>query len=677
MAEFNEGQKPLVNGQSLSQETQIVGNPLIGIETSDRELSQQEKTVLWANEAFEEYNNLSRQTGHERKRVKNLVHEAARQLIQNPERIDNAVSVWRSHENALRSQVPESDQPKDSFYEAVKQESVKLIKDRWEETTPNQLAQMVKSYANNVSAKDFAQEVLTSYFKAPSSKKQRVDARYTFTFAILDLIEDQKSFNEAIRIGLFGTVIIPKDSLYAKEGCCIGSIPWDMDDRTIQKYSVSTNIIGRLSFMASEDFGVLRSEIQKLFQSETYKDFVEKEAEKAARKIGKAEVKRINQAMSESKPISGDEIGEGISGEEFDELAKNWPTNLTLDENEPLNKKFRDLVGSKSDYEFIKRRETQLSRERGIKDSIFLSVPSAEGYILEIGIPSGLIRSRNEIVKLALNFKFSKEETERLDRHRHLFLSNFNIEILKIVDQVLTPAERFGDQTIVLTRRKASGSERNYHPLQALGTIGFPTSGNDGQDLAEEIQKKQIRFLNRRGIRVPLEGQLKDLGYSHIDFHKDTDPDKILIKIFVGDVAYSVKLDKYFNLDLEGKRFDNLALSQSLRYAFLSLLRPILCEERIKDPHLPEVGAEEKEIVSRMGHLRWLPRGRRFTEKAVGNCFEHEGKDLFAVNFQRMQEHENDEKHKGMETTYVKPVIEKEENLPPITIHLPGVLQFS
>lgn len=639
--------EPALNGQGLSQEAPIVGNPLVDLKTPERKLSEQEETVLWANKVFEEYNSLPRQTGHERKRVKNLVHEAARQLLQNPERIDAAAGIWKSHEPSLH------DSKERSFYELVKEGLGQQVRNHWKELSSGELTKLVKTYAHSRLVSDMAGEILAGYFRGPNGIQQRIDSLYDFVYGLMDLTSDVKALKEGLKIVRFESKILLEGSSFHKDYEVAGAT-LDDDELLAKTISINNAILG-LSHLVSS---YTDENINNFIRGSLEKDSRNRNSmRRALRKFSKEELLRRSRLLGQlyTGILFGD--SESINN-------KSWPLNLLAKEGDILRQRLNaEIAPLMLGYVISKRVQTEI-KETGGKVNL-LEIIDPEGYILNIFLPDGLSsEEKSRLIKVALKERhLSDDDRKHLERKDLLPMINTG----------------FSDNGITIRAfyRNPGITEINKHSVSALETIGFPISSNDGQDLAEEIQKKQIRFLNRRGVRVPLEGQLRDLGYSHIDFHKDADPDKILVKIFVGDVAYSVKLDKYFNFDFEGKRFDNLALSQSLRYAFLSLLRPILCEERIKDPHLPEVGAEEKEIVSRMGHLRWLPRGRRFTEKAVGNCFEHEGKDLFAVNFQRMQEHENDEKHKGMETTYVKPVIEKEENLPPITIHLPGVLQFN
>lgn len=204
----------------------------------------------------------------------------------------------------------------------------------------------------------------------------------------------------------------------------------------------------------------------------------------------------------------------------------------------------------------------------------------------------------------------------------------------------------------------------------------FPAAN---QQLADEIRRTQLRFLNRRGVRVPLERtMLSDFGYSSIDYHKDPDePEKTLVKIYVGETPYSVKLDRYFNFDFEGKKFNAPFIQDALRYTILSYLKPILCDETVKNAKGEEKDLDA-EVVSRMGHLMLLPSDRHRSVQAIVNCFRVEGKDLIALDAERreMRRKARNRVPEDREYTYRRPVIEKEENLPPITINLPGVLSF-
>lgn len=672
MAEFAE--KNHSNEQSLSQEGVVNSNPLAELKPLDRELSPSEKTVLWANRVFEEYNGLSLQTGKERKKAKGLISETAKQLLKDPDKIDTAVGVWRSHGRIDKSQLSEQD----SFYDLIRQKCSAVAEKNWESIAPTQLAQLVKIYANSPLSSEFAQDVLTNYFKGPTSRKQRVDAYYNFAFAVLDLSEDQKAFNEAIRIGLRDTTILPRNSKLFSEVRTLNVIPWNVDKRTLQKHIVSGSTIEKASFFASEDFSLVRDRnFNYLSSSLEIKEACKEEARQSMEKLGATKTSQIASAMAYfSKIYFTDDT---LNNDVILELSKEFPGDLILDEKEPLNKRYAEVFGAKGSYGGLKRVLVEYARERNMDELIFLSFPSPDNlFIHEVAFPRSLIGEKRKVLEIVLNdLKISEAEVKEINEAPHHILTS------PIGLKTWVYKKNGLEIPVFSALRKLDQIEQNYHPLQALGTIGFPTPNigneinlaNKNQQLADEIRKSQIRFLNKRGVKIPLENSLKEFGYSHIDFYKASDdPEKILVKIFVGETPYSVKLDKYFNFDFEGKRFDVPFLHDALKFTLLSYLKPVLCEEKVKTPK-GEMKELDTEVVSRMGHLRWLTHNQRFSKQAVENCFKFEGKDLFVLALERQELHKGTEKEK-METTYVKPVMEKEENLPPITLHLPGILRF-
>ena len=632
------------------------------------ELLPQQQVMLWANKTLEEYSSLSQTTGPERKKAKNLVREAARILVQDPEKIDVAASIWKSRESTKEQQKPE-----ESFYELVKQETASRIKEKWETVTPEKLAHLIRIYANSVLAHDFTHEMLKSYFKGPQNRKQRIDARYAFASTALDLLEDDKAFNEAIRIGLLNTDIVPIDSVFMEESHLSTSLPWDIDDKTLQRHMIAQNVLIRSSFVSSEDFGEVRQKTMIFAaNSEKLKRMMERGIARARRKIGNAKVESINKSMI----AMGSNSEVGFREEELQRLKSVWPGNLVFDEEEPLNLKFRTLIGSKEDFEHTKKYIVKHFRDNGVEERIlFLTIFSPEGLIIDIAIPQTLIGKKKEVIKFILNLKINEEDKKQMfEKPEFIFMSR----------QSFIPAE-FEKQKILINYRQASGIESNQHPLQSLELIGFPSpqieNGKNlalvNQQMADEIRRTQLRFLNRRGIRIPIDNkELKEFGYSHIDLHKDQgDPEKTLVRIFVGDIPYFVRLDKNLNFDFEGKRFNVPFLHDALKFTILSLLKPILCEEKIQTSTGQESDLE-KEVISRMGHLRLLPANMHRTKQAIANCNSFEGKDLLVLNAERkeMLRIAGREVPQDREYTYVKPIIEKEENLPPITIHLPGVL---
>jgi hypothetical protein len=157
------------------------------------ELTAQERTTIdWANQVLEEYNNLPKQTSRERRVVKKLITKTSGELLEDPQNIFIAHQTWRGHESS-RDGARESEEP---FSKLVRGECLAFIKEKWKEVKPEQLAQLVRIYANNNDpTQDYAKEMLRNYFKGPDSRGQRVDACYNFLSTTLDLAGE----NEALK----------------------------------------------------------------------------------------------------------------------------------------------------------------------------------------------------------------------------------------------------------------------------------------------------------------------------------------------------------------------------------------------------------------------------------------------------------------------------------------------
>ncbi len=613
---------------------------IASLNAEGRELSAQEQTMLWAYKTLDEYNNLPKGNNRERTRVKFFLKEASNFLIQNPQKIETAASIWKSR----------SDKDRSGLYEAIKIACGQQASEKWNEITSAQLTEIIKVHARSHLITDFTSSLLRGYFRGPEGLKDRVESLYKFVYGLIDVAPDEKALREGLKIARFESDILPKDSSF-KIDIDIAETNLVADEILIKAISINNTVMG-LS--------------QLIYPAENIRDFMKFDSARVETRMAGYAKKAIRRESKESLLRKSNLLqqlytkGSGsMSEKDTEEFSKTWIGHITL-VNDPLRKKFnREVAYLVSDKERRKGVYEEAKKRR--EDRIPFSLKTPDGYVLNLYLPDSIpIDQWRDFIKAALE-KANLSESDKLFMEDDRHFSEFNTGFVHNGAEVWAFV------------RKSGITELNTHQLSGLGEIGIPfTHNRNNQELADEILSSQIRFLNKRGVRVPLGGQLKEMSYAHIDFHKDADSNGILARVFVADRPYTVKLDRYLNLDLEGKKLDNAALAESLRYVFLSLLRPILCEERIKDPHLPQVSDEEREIISRMGHLRWLPQGQRFSKAAVENYLRLEQKDLFVTNLQRMEEHPN----KG-ETTYVKPVIEKEENLPPITIHLPGVLRFN
>ena len=106
----------------------------IEIKGPHRELSPQEQTIQWANQALKIYERMPMHKGRQKDKVKEFVRDASRRLLENPQELETAASVWKSNANQAE------DQPADRpfLYEAIKGRMVREIGRNWDKVKPEQ-----------------------------------------------------------------------------------------------------------------------------------------------------------------------------------------------------------------------------------------------------------------------------------------------------------------------------------------------------------------------------------------------------------------------------------------------------------------------------------------------------------------------------------------------------------
>ncbi len=300
------------------------------------------RTANWAENVLAEYNSLPKQTIGQKRKAKNLVRETAGKMVQNPQDISAAAFVWERQE---------------SFYELVKGESKTLIQEQWEGITSEQLAEFVRAYADSPQTQDFPREMLTSYFNRPKSRRQRVHAYYTFVSCVLDLVGEDKAFNEGVRIGLYGTDILPKDPYLIEQVIFISlpytifrnssnngakdllSLPRNNDEEIVfQKLLIANAVVAQLSFLSSQDLGGAiqrHSDFLKTDQGLMAK--WQEQMANAEEQIEPAESKKLYNAAMQLDA----HYRKIFSEEEPPELKNILPFNTLFYETDPLNIKFQ------------------------------------------------------------------------------------------------------------------------------------------------------------------------------------------------------------------------------------------------------------------------------------------------------------------------------------------------
>lgn len=347
--------------------------------------------------------------------------------------------------------------------------------------------------------------------------------------------------------------------------------------------------------------------------------------------------------------------------------------NMRFSRTDPLMMRFFEVAGRKIGNARMSKVLANIfeSANPGIEPT-FSMVRAEDNISLLFCYPPNLTERRPQIVeKVLTSYQLTDEDREMLTR-------GFGM-------QGKAGVIEFGRFTIPYDYVLASEKEEGIHPLMTLSELGFPTPlpkpeptlSGSADALARDILDNQIRYMNRRGIRVPLSHPAqRRLRYHHVDFHRSLEGQGTDFSIAVAGLALAGRLDQYYNLDLQGREFNQPSLADAVRYTLVALLHDFLCE----DPNEASKGSATDpvtEIQSRMGHLTYLgitPRGvkKHWTKQASDYYLAYEGKDLATKSLQRQAEDE-----RGRHTTYTRPVMEKADNLPPSTVNIPNAVQYS
>lgn len=620
-------------------------NPLAEIQPSEETLSEDEKDLLWANRILTEYND-SVKSGNKHK-AKEIVSFAARRLVKKTETIGRLAAVWK---------VDEESSEEDSAYNQILRRTYKEIKDNWDDLTHEQIAGLIKCYAHEEIGKDFVEQLLKAYFNGPSSRRQKVDAHYNFAFAALDLVNDQKAIDEVVRIGFFDTQIIPRGSEFHRDFILgRGTIN---DDQILSKAIIADNAIFNLSFLSTVDISDAQAANRSYVNTDPkIRAGLEKIILKASKMLGpKAARDRTLALMAYNEQ---DKLVLGDDEETAHVFVSTWPYSLLSKEKDPLCKRESLVISPLIVSKRLKKEFFDRKLAEKLGEFVQLSIPTPDGFMLDVAFPRSQIASKEDLVRhLLKNEQLAEDEKETVE-------NMFREPVEKISLRVAS----FRGSPYIAWYRPLADLE-NLHPINALSEVGIPFSREDedfanlGNALASEIIRTQIRFLNKRGVRVPLEfSEFKELGYKEIVFRAKGK--NVHVEIGVLGNRFNIDLDENLNLEPGNRTISSGVLKDSLRYLILRTLRPVLCLEDFQDK-VKGASLETEEVLSRMGHLRLLPEGFKFTDTAVTNFFLEQSKDLRVVNAERKIKLRT-----NRFTTYVKEVKEKEDNLPPVVINLP------
>lgn len=652
-------QKDLKSGDAEEiTDTKESENPLLGLKEENSN-SQSERDIIWANNIVKQYSDLSssRERG-DRKAVLRLISHASDRFIESPQLIEQAIGIWDSIG---------MDGAQD-FLGKVTDMTLKKTKENWSAISPKQLSNLFIQHAEGVLSKEFVEKMLSEYFKGPNSRHTAVEAYYNLASSAIDLMNNLGALRDLYSV-LFGYSEILSESSPFLFNLHSADLVID-DDKLFQKLLISSSVFRDIKAVYNIGYDNNLKSPEGFFKNnEKLQKVLERDAERALKKLGKQEYdRRVEglEAYSEGRYIGI------LKSREFGILAHStWPYNLALDPKEPLRVKANQSVGPLL-IAYISERKIHEELDEAEDSEIFgYRLPVSDNVFMEVFVNKEAAERKGELVQHILKaspLSYERESELKEDFERKTAI--YSIELNRGSFDGLKYASFY---------RIRSDSE-NLHSLSALEVIGFPIFKNEEFDIREyndalrsKIIRDQRRFLNKRGLKIPLdETPFSKLGYENMVFKRSGDPELIDVELYVAGNPYKFRLDKSLNLDMQGKTLDSEALKDSISLLTLNALRPILCDENI--PTLEGKISKEAEIaiLSRMGHLRLLPDGFRFTDQAVINFFDNEGKDLRVTSAQRMVELPT-----SRVTTYVKPVIEKDDSLEPILIPLdPKVFQL-
>lgn len=618
-----------------------------------------EEALTWANKFYQDISTASRTNSRERKHTSFKLRQAAERIFGQPEYYDPIISSWQAQDLQLGSDLNHF-KVTDELVNSAKE----LGEKRLEVMTPQVMGEMVKSLAHNKLSARVSESILKDFFKShENSPNSIVESLGSILHAGLILQEDPKVLELVVRITQFETDIIPSDSLYCIN-FILGNCTTIDDDNLLAKLIIDEKVRSGLGVISGRSMEDLVHRTGDLSLTDKYNNRMHRTLERLVKRYGAS---YVTSQMDALMRYMGDPIHSFGSVDEYLETASKWPWSLLNLQKHPL------LRLHEEDLQGLMEGVLMLNRMKKIFNSETreFNFNTLDGYHMDIMIHEQDRGSLSEIIDY-LNIKLEEKKEDDKRCHEQSTPIHGGGYYGTIEPNILYAA----------TIRRQTFTERKTHPMQALEVIGFPEIKNiPAQELpnyndflADYIRHNQLRFLNRRGVSIPLVDDypaLAELGYREISFRRTEAGNDILAQIMLNNLSYGIRINGHtFEFDFEGKYFRSPALIDGLRYTFLGLLEQISCKERIKDS-VTEGPDMQLEVVSRMGHLRFLPEGHQHSQRAKDLCLADQGRDLVTIDRERKIA-KNTERH----TTYVSPVIEKSESLPPIELNLPGLLAF-
>ncbi len=620
-------------------------------EQINREKMQQAQPgeFTWSMMEWESYQTAMQETNvHKReKAVKKTAKIAADNLFDHVDRIDFAVSLWRSFE------LEQADtQGTQSFTQRVTRELAIKAKERWRNLTHEQIAELIKIYTYSPLAHKTAQTVLASYFLGPENEVEKqkhvtqdwerslrvwqntADILYTLAHTALDLVDDMPALRKVLRMQEFlDNDVIPMGSRFMVHSTmglnfCTEGTP--VQNKILKTRHIAERVFSDLETIAGISTNEYIPQAMKVLSSSEYH----------TRQAGMI-INHVEKRIGYDERIKRREMITALSADTVHETgqSKNWLEQLIHDPTDPLERRYKREIGQQVVATSLGRK---LVRENYAANSrshlAWYTLPIENGStMVSLIIPRSLLSQLKEVTKQAVAIYMETEQAQQFV-HEENDIAPY---------QIFTQTFQIQNEKVTVLVRKLTEREKRQHELMQLQEIAFPLIETvDGkpvaeanQALAREIYGTRHIFPNARGYRVNFmqDTPLGKMGIENIDFIDDPEGTGEIVAIFpVGSVPLRIKIAKNFTLDLQGKTFPNQMLKESVHFLLLKLLQPIICS----DPEIGEIPEQTevtRVITDRVGYLRYLPPTWSYSAQAVSNYRRERHDDLEVMSAVRQE----------------------------------------
>ncbi len=623
-------------------------------------LLDDQQVILWTNRQLAEYRQVSGENSYAKKRRAKVIESTAEGLLAAPQNINLVAQILSSY-----AQTEGETSSISQMTKAIRTRLSHLSEERWDAIKSDQIKVLLQQYARSPFGQDFAQASLKGYFHGPKKADDRIDVYYNFVSAAMEFAGDLTILEKAARICnlLDEDVLSLRSGFFADVYCSYVSdaILKNYDSKAIRAVRAGLTL-GSITAISESNFFLAA---QQSVQNEVVQIRIKRSVDrllKASRNRGEM-IGRIEAFGQETQDIRNsvstiDSVNASIA-DPLKDAEKRQRLGLVHDKEELLFQKLLKHVG----VAFVGKMMSNvvyndLYRPQELGVPALFQIIVRNGDRLCFYIPEQLATQKAQIIRQGMSYMEAESRYQAFSSEGLAFgLDQFN----------------YANYKLALFYFANAGTRDKLHPLISLEAIGFPAVQEENvrevnEHLSQDILANQIRYLNRRGVRIPVtHRELADLGYRYWDFKRLENEMGTGVSIGINNERYEFQLNRFYGIDLGGLALPNADLAEDVRYVSLNMLKLILCKEA--EPTNPGIGSGlETEVLSRMGHLRFLPEGQNYTGRAIRNYLAYEAGDLPSKSLQRKLDKETER-----ETTYVKPIIERIVGLDPVRVSLPDL----